>query len=164
MLVGIATHPTGVFAMRRFLALILLCATLLAPAARAAPEDELLATYQRFLAAQNARDLAAVREVLSDHPRFLWVSDGRAYWGREAMLERMGRFQTADVWHVTPHISRAVPVLLNETTGFLHLPLTLRIGPAADPSRIDFLVGVLCVRGPSGWRIAALFTTEDKTE
>jgi ketosteroid isomerase-like protein len=137
---------------------------LLAPAANATPEEEILATYNRFLAAQNARDLAAVREVLSEHPRFLWVSDGRAYWGREAMLERMGRFQTADVWHVTPHLARAVPVLLNATTGFLHLPLTLRIGPAADPSAIDFLVGVLCVRTADGWRIAALFTTEDKAE
>lgn len=150
--------------MRRLLALLLLCAALLAGPARAAPEHELLATYQRFLAAQNARDLAAVREVLSDDPRFLWVSDGRAYWGREAMLERMGRFQTADVWHVTPHLHRAVPVLLNDSTGFLHLPLTLRIGPAAGPSSIDFLVGVLCVRTAAGWRIAALFTTENKSE
>lgn len=150
--------------MRRIALLLLLCATLLAAPARAAPEDELLATYHRFLAAQNARDLEAVRAVLSESRHFLWVSDGRAYWGREAMLERMGRFQTADVWHVTPHLERAVPVLLNETTGFVHLPLTLRIGPAAEPSRLEFLVGVLCVREAAGWRIAALFTTEDKAE
>jgi ketosteroid isomerase-like protein len=150
--------------MRYLLAMLLLCSVLAAPAAKASAEDEILATYNRFLAAQNARDLAAVREVLSDHPRFLWISDGRAYWGREAMLERMGRFQTADVWHVTPHLAQAVPVLLNATTAFLHLPLTLRIGPAAEPSSIDFLVGVLCVRTEGGWRIAALFTTEDKRE
>jgi ketosteroid isomerase-like protein len=143
---------------------LLLCLLLAAPAARAAPEDELLATYHRFLAAQNARDLDGVRAVLWDHPRYLWVSDGRAYWGREAMLERMGRFQTAPVWHVTPHLARAVPVLLTPDVGFVHMPLNLRIGPAAEPSSIEFLVGVLCVRTADGWRIAALFTTEDKTE
>ena len=37
---------------------------------------EVLALYQRFAAAQNARDLAQVRPLFVDSPRFLWISDG----------------------------------------------------------------------------------------
>jgi len=45
---------------------------------------------------------------------------------------------------------------------YLYQPLTLRIGPAAKPSEIPFLVNVLSVRTAEGWRIAALFTTTEK--
>ena len=37
---------------------------------------EALALHQRFAAAQNAPDLAQVRTLFVDSPRFLWISDG----------------------------------------------------------------------------------------
>jgi hypothetical protein len=49
-----------------------------------------------------------------------------------------------------------------EGAAYLLLPLTLVIGAAADPARLRFLVGMLARREAEGWRIAALFTTEDK--
>jgi hypothetical protein len=36
------------------------------------------------------------------------------------------------------------------------------IGSAKAPDRLRFLVSMLCVRTPDGWRIAALFTTTAK--
>lgn len=147
--------------MRTLFAAIML---LLAFGARAEPAAEIRATYDRLVAAQNARDLAAVGAMFVDGPQFLWISNGQPYWGREATLRRMAAFQTAEVWRVEPALDRAVPVVLTPDSGFLHLPLDLVIGDAAAPNRYSFLVGVLCVRTPLGWRIAALFTTDLKTE
>ncbi|MFO1038540.1 MAG: nuclear transport factor 2 family protein [Geminicoccaceae bacterium] len=118
--------------------------------------------YARFVAAQNAHDLAAVRALLLDSDRFLWVSDGHSVWGPDALIARMSSFQKAEVWHVDPDLADAVPVEVTPESAYLHLPLVLTIGPAAKPDRLRFLVSVLGVRTPDGWRIAALFTTDDK--
>lgn len=136
-----------------------------AAGAQTAPDeigDALRGLYLRFVAAQNARDLARVRETLWDSPDFLWISDGRPFWGPDAMLERMSQFQKAEVWRVEPDLAAARPAALAGDSAYLLLPLTLVIGPAAAPSRLRFLVGMLARREETGWRIAALFTTEDK--
>lgn len=132
--------------------------------AMAAPRDAeqaARALYARFLAAQNARDLAGVRATLLDKPGFLWVSDGKPFWGPDALIERMGAFQKAEIWHVTPDLSRSRVVDVGPNVVFLFQPLRLRLGRAADPATIAFLVNVLCVETEAGWRIAALFTTEE---
>ena len=68
-------------------------------------EGEVRALYDRFVTAQNARDLDAVRQMLSDRPNFLWISDGKPFWGREAMIGRMASFQQAEVWRVEPEFA-----------------------------------------------------------
>jgi hypothetical protein len=130
--------------------------------ALADPGGEVRAVYGRFLEAQNARDLARVRQVLLDSPRFLWVSDGKSVWGPDALVERMSLFQKAEVWRVDPDLQRAVAVEIDDRAAYLHLPLVLTIGPAAKPDRLRFLVSVLGVETAQGWRIAALFTTDQK--
>jgi hypothetical protein len=76
-------------------------------AAFAGAAEELRALYERFLAAQNTHDITAVRRHLLDGPRFLlWVSDGKSFWGRDAMLERTASFQEAEVWRVDPTSNR----------------------------------------------------------
>jgi ketosteroid isomerase-like protein len=142
-------------------ALALLANSISSPV-RADTDHELRATYGRFVAAQNARDLNRVRELLIDAPHFLWVSDGMAVWGANAMLERMAFFQEAEVWRVEPDLARAVSVQVTGTTAFLHLALTLVIGSSPSPDRLRFLVSMLCVRTAEGWRIAALFTAPEK--
>jgi ketosteroid isomerase-like protein len=140
----------------------LVVAAMTSPEAQAAPADEVQTVYGRFLAAQNARDLQQVRSVLWDSPKFLWVSDGRSVWGPDALAERMSQFQRAEVWRVEPDLAKAVPVELSGTTAYLHLPLVLTIGSNAMPDRLRFLVSVLGIETPEGWRIAALFTTTEK--
>jgi hypothetical protein len=122
----------------------------------------LLALYRGFVTAQNDRDLARVRATLWDSPDFLWVSDGRPFWGPDALVERMGLFQQAEVWRVEPDLDRGRVVEVAEGAAYLSVPLTLVIGRADDPARLRWLVGVLCRRELGQWRIAALFTTEDK--
>ena len=149
--------------MRGIILALALFAEVAAGSASANWSEEVRATYDRFVAAQNARDLRRVRELLLDGPQFLWVSDGMSVWGREAMLERMASFQEAEVWRVEPDLARAEPVRVTDATAFLHLPLTLVIGSQPSPDRLRFLVSILCVRGIDGWRIAALFTTNAKS-
>src|SRR5262249_7531619 len=118
--------------------------------------------YERFVAAQNRHDLVAVRALLLDSPRFLWVSDGMSVWGPQATIQRMSLFQEAEIWRVEPQLREAVGVEVRPRAAYLPLPLDLVIGKAAAPERIRFLVSVLCVETPVGWRIAALFTTTAK--
>jgi ketosteroid isomerase-like protein len=136
---------------------------LAASPALADPATEVQALYERFAAAQNAHDLAAVRPLLLDAPTFLWVSDGQSFWGPDAVLARMASFQGAEVWRVEPDLAHAVPVVVSETVAYLHLPRVLVIGSADRPDRLRFLVSMLGVDTGQGWRIAALLTATQKT-
>jgi hypothetical protein len=125
-------------------------------------KDDVRALYLRFVTAQNIRNLDEVGAHFIDSPEFLWVSDGKSFWGRKATLERMKGFQEAEVWRVEPDLQGAKVVEVTESTAYLHLALDLVIGAAAKPDRIPFLVSALCVKTAQGWKIAALFTTTAK--
>lgn len=146
--------------MRHLIALAM--ALTLSGPAFAGPDEEVRALYDSFAAAQNARDLDGVRAVLSDSPDFLWISDGRPVWGRDAMLERMAGFQKAPVWRVEPEYDAARVILLDADTAVYHIPLVLVLGSAENPARLKWLVEVLCQKEAAGWRIAGLFTAQDK--
>ena len=132
--------------------------------ARAAVKEDVVALYQSFVAAQNAHDLAAVARNFLDSEDFLWVSDGKSVWGKPATLARMSSFQQSEVWRVEPDLAHARAVELGPDAAYLHLTLDLVIGAKAKPDRLPFLVSMLAVRTPAGWRIAALFTTTAKPE
>src|SRR5262249_24619426 len=137
--------------MRRIVSSLIALAAVWAMApAHAGPVDEAQALYRAFAAAQNRRDLGEVRELLLDSPQFLWVSDGKSIWGREAVMRRMALFQEARIWQVEPALDKATTVAIDEHTAFLHLPLALSLAfTAAPPERLSFLVSVLSVETPS---------------
>lgn len=122
-------------------------------------EPDIPATYRAFVAAHNSRDIERIRWFLQDQPDFLWVSDGRSFWGTATVLQRMAQFQTAAVWRAEPDMARAKLVPLGADSAFLHLPLALTFGSEAAPARYDFLVSILWVRTGDAWKIAALLTT-----
>ena len=133
---------------------------LLAPAAQAGPREDVRAIYERFVAAQNARDVPAMRSLLLDRPEFLWVSNGQSFWGRETMLARLTSYQSNAVWRARPDLTHAVVVEVSPTSAFIHLPLALDIGTAAHSfNETRFLVSGLFVKTAQGWKISALFTT-----
>jgi ketosteroid isomerase-like protein len=141
---------------------LMLCSALSGTPARAETEQDIRALYAAFVDAQNRRDIPAVRGVLSARADFLWISDGRPVWGREAMLERMASFQSAEVWMVEPDYPASRVILLDGDTAVFHLPLVLVIGSRADPARLRWLVEVICQKETGGWRIAGLYTAQDK--
>lgn len=126
------------------------------------PQQEIRDLYAAFVTAQNRHDIDAVRPLLSERPDFLWISDGRPVWGREAMLERMAGFQAAEVWRVEPEYGASRVILLDEDTAVFHLPLLLILGSKADPAQLKWLVEVICQKETEGWRIAGLYTAQDK--
>lgn len=146
----------------KHLAAALFCLAAMVGAAPAGTADDLLATYRAFAAAQNARDPERIGAFLHDDPQPLWVSDGKAFWGRDAIVARMSGFQEAAVWRVEPDIDQATVVELSPTTALTHMPLTLVIGSAEAPDRLRFLVSLVWVRDAADWRIAALLTTAEK--
>ena len=116
----------------------------LASPAMADPQQEVRDLYAAFVTAQNQHDIDAVRPLLSDRPDFLWISDGRPVWGREAMLARMAEFQNAEVWRVEPDYAASQVILLDEDTAVFHLPLLLVLGSKFDAARLKWLVEVIC--------------------
>ena len=131
-------------------------------AAEADAAGDVRTLYDQFRAAQNARDLATLKTLLIDSPQFLWVSDGKSFWGREALVKRMAEFQLSEAWRVDPDLKKATIVEVNDRAAYLHMPLALTIGLKAKPDVIRFLVSILCVKQAEGWRIAALFTTAER--
>ncbi len=124
--------------------------------------EDVLTVYSQFAAAQNTRDLAKVGAFFIDGPEFLWVSDGRSYWGRDAVLERMAGFQKAERWVVLPALDKAQVIELDANVALLHMPLVLEAGTTAVPDKLPFLVSILFQKSGDTWQIAALLTTQDK--
>src|SRR5271165_1504563 len=152
-------------AMKRTFAATLVALSLGASSpSQASVVDDVRAVYDQFAAAQNARDLAKVRTLLVDSPKFLWVSDGMSFWGPDALVKRMAEFQLAEVWRVDPDLADAAFVEVDDRAAYIHMPLVLTIGLKAKPDVLHFLVSILCVKQVQGWRIAALFTTTEKAK
>src|SRR5947209_2736839 len=104
--------------MKTYTATLLVTLLLSVGVAFAAPEDDVKGTFDRFVVAQNAHDVAAVRDLLLDSPNFLWVTRGAPIWGRDAALKR---FETLyqGTWKLSPDISGLKVVILSDTTAQL---------------------------------------------
>jgi ketosteroid isomerase-like protein len=146
--------------MLRLLLVVALVVGLVPPAA-AGPGEEATRLYTAFVAAQNANDLPGVRALLLDSDRFLWVTNGQSVWGPDAAMARLARFHANEVWHIEPDQGRARAVTVAPDAAFLHVPLVLTVGPSTGPQRYHILISALCVEAAAGWRIAALFTTDE---
>ena len=74
------------------LAALICLALLLGAMARhpalAASEDEVRATFERYVAAHNAHDEKALAGLLLDSPDFLWITRGTAVWGHDPAMKR----------------------------------------------------------------------------
>ncbi len=122
--------------------------------AAAASEDDVRGVFDQFVRAQNAHDIAAVRELLIDSPNFLWVTRGAPVWGRDAALKR---FETLyqGTWKLSPDLPNLKAVLVNETTAQIYVPITFNIGAAGQPAPDTlFLMNQTLLKTPGGWRIA----------
>ena len=149
--------------MRTFPIVLALAAGLSASPALAGPAEEARRLYAEFVTAQNAHDLDRVRSLFVASPSFLWVTNGLAVWGPNAAVARLSRFHANEVWRIEPAEDRARPVEVNASSAVLHIPLVLVVGPRAEPQRFHILVSALATDTDDGWRIAALFTTDENT-
>ena len=119
-------------------------------------DDDVKVTFERFVAAQNAHDVSAVRELLLDSPNFLWVTRGTPVWGRDAALKR---FETLylGTWKLSPDTTKLKVIVLSEAAAQLFVPLMLNIGPAGEPAPdTPILMNQTLVKTAAGWRIASI--------
>ena len=108
--------------MKTILAMLAVVLTLFTGDAFASADDDVKATFDRFVAAQNAHDVSAVRDLLWDSTNFLWVTRGTPIWGRDAALKR---FETLyqGTWKLSPDTPNLKVVLLSDTTAQLFVPI-----------------------------------------
>ena len=142
--------------MRRLVTLTLIGVTLLPPAALASPEQEVGAGFARFVAAQNAHDLSAVRELLLPDPTFVWVTRGKVIWGAEAALERFQGLY-AGTWSLSPRSDSLRVVMHGEAVAQLVCSVTFTIGPPGQPA-VDtpFILTQTWIKTSSGWKVGSL--------
>ena len=136
--------------------IVLAAAVLVTGTATATPEDEVKTTFDRFVVAQNAHDIAAVRELLLDSPGFLWITRGAPVWGRDAALKRFeGLYQ--GTWKLNPDLSNLRVMLLSDSTAQLFVPIVFNIGAAGQLAPdTPFLMNQTLVKTQSGWRVASI--------
>ncbi len=124
----------------------------------AGPADaEARALFERFVAAQNAHDAAAVEALLWDSPDFLWITRGTPIWGRTAAMERF-RALYAGTWRLEPDMAQFRAAALGPGAAQLFVPVLFTIGAAgqaAQPTR--FLMNQTLRReGDGTWRVASI--------
>lgn len=142
--------------MKRFLPTLIVALLLSTANVLAKGEDDVKATFGRFVTAQNAHDASAVRALLLDSPNFLWITRGIPIWGRDAAIKR---FETLyqGTWKLSPDMSKLKVVLLSDTTAQLFCPIVFNIGPPGQPAPdAPFLINQTLVRTAKGWRIASI--------
>ena len=140
--------------MKTFAATLFVTLMLSVGPAFAAPEDDVKATFDRFVIAQNAHDVAAVRDLLLDSPNFLWVTRGAPIWGRDTAMKRFEALYQG-TWKLSPDISGLKVVMLSDTTAQLFVPIMFNIGPPGQAAPdTPFLMNQTLVKSAAGWRIA----------
>lgn len=119
-------------------------------------DEDVRATFDRFVAAQNAHDIATVRDLLLDSPNFLWVTRGAPIWGRDAALKR---FETMyqGTWKLSPDTSNLKVISRSDTSAELFVPIIFNIGPTGQPTPdVPFLMIQTLVKTAAGWRISSI--------
>jgi len=122
----------------------------------AAPEDEVRATFDRFVAAQNAHDLKAVESLLLGEPHFLWITRGTPVWGSEAALKRFASLYEG-TWHLDVETSGLKVIPLGDGATQIYVPINFTIGaPGQQPQPTRFLMNMVLVRTAGGWRVSSV--------
>jgi len=142
--------------MRALGSMLTLILTISIGNAFAGVDDDVKATFDRFVAAQNAHDVSAVRDLLWDSPSFLWVTRGAPVWGRDAALKRFESLYQG-TWKLSPDTSNLKVVVLTDTTAELFVPIMFNIGPPGEPAPdTPFLMNQTLLKTAAGWRIASI--------
>lgn len=142
--------------MKRFVSTLIVAFLLSSANVLAKGEDEVKASFGRFVAAQNAHDVSAVRDLLLDSQNFLWITRGTPIWGRDAAIKR---FETLyqGTWKLSPDASGLKVIVLSATTAQLFCPIVFNIGPSGQPAPdAPVLMNMTLVKTAKGWRIASI--------
>ena len=143
-------------ARRLFACVALTLAFLIIKSAAAAPEDEVRATFDRFVAAQNSHDVKAVEALLLGSPNFLWITRGTPVWGSDAALKRFAALYEG-TWRLEPDTSGLKIVMLGDAAAQIYVPIVFTIGaPGQQAQPVRFLFNQVLVKTPTGWKVSSI--------
>ena len=114
--------------------IVILFIPLVTNAASGAPDDEVRATFERFVAAQNAHDVKAVESLLLNSPDFLWITRETPVWGSDPALRRFAALHEG-TWRLDPETSSLKTTMLGSSAAQLYVPIIFTIGAAGQPSQ-----------------------------
>ena len=122
----------------------------------AAPEDEVRATFDRFVVAQNAHDIKAVESLLLGSPDFLWITRGTAVWGHDAALKRFKALYDG-TWRLDPESAGLKITMVGDGVAQIYVPILFTIGAAGEPrQQTRFLMNQVLVKTSDGWRVSSV--------
>jgi ketosteroid isomerase-like protein len=155
------TNRTGLHRHRIARYLIVCVALMLTPLmtkpAIAAPDDDVRATFERFVSAQNAHDIKAVETLLLASPSFLWITRGTPVWGHEAALKRFAGLYEG-TWRLELEASDLKIIMIGEGIAQVYVPIAFTIGAPGQPAQpARFLMNLVLVKTPGGgWKVSSL--------
>ena len=143
-------------AVRLVACVTLMLLALMIRSAAAATEDEVRATFDRFVAAQNAHDIKAVESLLLGSPNFLWITRGTPVWGADAALKRFAALYEG-TWQLEPDTSGLKIVMIGDVAAQIYVPIVFKIGaPGQQAQQVRFLFNQVLVKTPSGWKVSSI--------
>lgn len=135
---------------------ILVAAAMFATAAYANMEEEVRAVFDKYIATQNAHDLKGIRNLLSDSPDLLWISRGKAIWGREAALKNLEE-RYKGTWRIDVDKKELRVISVSRRVAQVYAPTELTFGdPGVEPSRNRLYINLVMVKKPEGWQIVSI--------
>jgi ketosteroid isomerase-like protein len=136
--------------------LVLLLGSMARHPALAASEDEVRATFERYVAAHNAHDEKALAALLLDSPDFLWITRGTAVWGHDPAMKRFaGLFQ--GTWQLAPDPSGLKVTIIGEGVAQVFVPIVFTIGNAGQPAQTTtFLMNQVLRKTADGWKVSSV--------
>jgi ketosteroid isomerase-like protein len=142
--------------MKVAIALFFAIGVMLSRSAISAPEDDVKASFERFVTAQNAHDANAVRDLLLDSPNFLWITRGTTIWGRDAAMQRFETYYQG-TWRLSPDSSSLKILMLGDSAAQLYVAIMFTTGaPGQSPQDGLALMNQTWVKTPAGWRVASI--------
>ena len=142
--------------MKVAIALLFAAGVMLSGPAVSAPEDDVRASFERLVTAQNAHDANAVRDLLLDSPNFLWITRGTTIWGRDAAMKRFETYYQG-TWRLSPDSSSLKIIMLGDSAAQLYVAIMFTIGAPGQPAQDGpTLMNQTWVKTPGGWRVASI--------
>lgn len=146
-------HAHGDILIKTLYAILLFTLTAFANPAQAQAQEEIRALFTQFIRECNARNVAAVGQMLHDSRDLLWVAPrGAPVIGRDAALQALTTAFRGN-WRIEPELPALKITPLGDSAMRLHVPVKYWIGDAAQPE--SFLLTLVYVKTVLGWHISS---------
>jgi hypothetical protein len=119
-------------------------------------EAEARTFFTRFVAAQNAHDVAEVKSMLWSSPQMLFFSRGVETRGADAVADRFREYYNG-TWHLEPDMSQFRVVAISADVAQILVPIVFTRGlPGAAAQSDTFLISQTFVRDSQAWHVASI--------